>query len=60
MTVSAQRVEISVFDDPSILDLTRRQSGVVLPLLLDFLTKYRPRVGQILLGLRKEVGRTKI
>jgi integrase len=26
---------------------------VVLPLLLDFLTKYRPRVGQILLGFEK-------
>lgn len=46
-----EQIAPSVFADPSVLNLTLRQSEKVLPLLLEFLVKYRSRVGSILMGL---------
>ena len=51
MTSSAEPLSTNVFDDPSLLNLTRRQSKDVLPALLEFLTEFQPRVGQILSGI---------
>lgn len=38
-----------IFENPSVLGLTLRQTRIVLPRLLAFLNDYKPRVGQILL-----------
>lgn len=47
---SAQPARRNVFEDPSVLDLTMRQSKEVLPALLAFLAEHKPHVGQILMG----------
>jgi len=46
-----EQIAPSVFADPSILNLTLRQFEKALPILLEFLVKYRSRVGSILMGL---------
>jgi len=51
ITVSTEHIVTSVFDKPLLLNLTRRQSSEILPELLAFLTKHKPHIGQILLGL---------
>jgi len=45
----------SVFDRPSALGLTGRQSAEVLPSLVAFLDEHKPIVGRILMGLELEV-----